>query len=92
MVTASAGRPIYAPAWPTVVMPVRIGSSAVMKFGSTRRATCLGVIVREYHALLGELVEVWRLAGHQAAVVSADVPHANVIAHNHNDVGFFCLS
>ena len=32
MVTASAGMPILAPAWPTVVMPVRIGSSPVMKF------------------------------------------------------------
>ena len=31
MVAASAGRPVGAPAWPTVVMPVRIGSSPVMK-------------------------------------------------------------
>ena len=29
---ASAGMPILAPAWPTVVMPVRMGSSPVMKF------------------------------------------------------------
>ena len=29
---ASAGSPILAPAWPTVVMPVRMGSSPVMKF------------------------------------------------------------
>ena len=26
------GRPMSAPAWPTVVMPVRMGSSPVMKF------------------------------------------------------------
>ena len=32
MVIASAGMPIGEPAWPTVVMPVRIGSSPVMKF------------------------------------------------------------
>ena len=32
IVTASAGKPVGAPAWPTVVMPVRIGSSPVMKF------------------------------------------------------------
>ena len=32
MVGASAGRPTVAPAWPTVVMPVRIGNSPVMKF------------------------------------------------------------
>ena len=31
MVTACAGMPIGAPACPTVVMPVRIGSSPVMK-------------------------------------------------------------
>ena len=32
IVTACAGMPIGEPAWPTVVMPVRIGSSPVMKF------------------------------------------------------------
>ncbi len=32
MVGASAGMPIGEPAWPTVVIPVRIGSSPVMKF------------------------------------------------------------
>ena len=31
MVGASAGMPIGEPAWPTVVRPVRIGSSPVMK-------------------------------------------------------------
>ena len=32
IVQASAGMPILAPAWPTVVMPVRMGNSPVMKF------------------------------------------------------------
>ena len=32
IVHASAGMPILAPAWPTVVMPVRTGNSPVMKF------------------------------------------------------------
>ena len=32
MVRRLAGKPTAAPAWPTVVMPVRIGSSPVMKF------------------------------------------------------------
>ena len=32
MVGASSGMPIAAPAWPTVVSPVRIGNSPVMKF------------------------------------------------------------
>ena len=31
MVIASAGSPMGEPAWPTVVMPVRIGSSPVTK-------------------------------------------------------------
>ena len=31
IVGAAAGIPILAPAWPTVVMPVRIGSWPVMK-------------------------------------------------------------
>ena len=30
MVTACGGMPMGEPAWPTVVMPVRIGSSPVM--------------------------------------------------------------
>ena len=32
MVGAWSGMPIGAPAWPTVVIPVRIGNSPVMKF------------------------------------------------------------
>ena len=32
MVGAAAGMPIFEPAWPTVVIPVRIGNSPVMKF------------------------------------------------------------
>ena len=32
MVGAAAGNPVGAPAWPTVVMPVRIGNWPVMKF------------------------------------------------------------
>ena len=53
-----------------------------------RRATRLGVVVGEQHALLGELVEVRRPAGHHAAMVGADVPHADVVAHDDDDVRF----
>src|SRR6266568_7511276 len=56
-----------------------------------RGATRLGVVVSEQHPLLGELVEVRRLAGHQATMVGADVPHADVIAHDDDDVGFLVL-
>ncbi len=58
---------------------------------ATRRAARLGVIVGEQHAFLGELIEVRRLAGHHAAVVSADVPHADVVAHDDDDVGLLGL-
>ena len=54
--------------------------------GAARRATRLGVVVGEQHAFGGELVEVRRAAGHHAAVVSADVPHADVVAHDDDDV------
>ena len=55
---------------------------------AARRATRLGVVVGEQHALLGELVEVRRPPGHHAAVVGADVPDADVVAHDDDDVGF----
>ena len=51
-----------------------------------RRATRLGVIVGEHHAFLGHLVEVRRPPGHHAAMVGADVPHADVVAHDEEDV------
>ena len=53
----------------------------------SRRAARLGVVVGEEHSLLGELIEGGRSAGHHAPVVGADVPHANVIAHDEEDVG-----
>ena len=54
--------------------------------GPARRAARLGVVVGEQHALLGQLVEVRRLAGHDAAVVGADVEPADVVAHDDEDV------
>ena len=53
---------------------------------ATRRATRLGVVVGEQHSFLGHLVEIRRPAGHHAAVVGADVPHADVVAHDDDDV------
>ena len=55
--------------------------------GAARRAARLGVVVGEQHAFGGELVEIRRPAGHHAAVVGADVPHADVVAHDDDDVG-----
>ena len=55
--------------------------------GAARGAARLGVVVGEHHALGGQLVEVRRLAGHDAAVVGADVEPADVVAHDDEDVG-----
>ena len=55
--------------------------------GAACRAARLGVVIGEQHALGGELVEVRRAARHHAAVVGADVPHADVVAHDDDDVG-----
>ena len=52
-------------------------------------ATRFGVVVGEQHAFGGELVDVRRPPGHHAAVVGADVPHADVIAHDEDDVRRF---
>ena len=54
--------------------------------GAARRAARLGVVVGEQHAFGGELVEVRRPPGHHAAVVGADVPDADVVAHDDDDV------
>ena len=54
--------------------------------GAARRAARLGVVVGEQHAFGGELVEVRRPARHHAAVVGADVPDADVVAHDDDDV------
>ena len=67
------------------------GQFAGDEVGATRRATRLGVVVGEQHAFLGQLVEGGRPAGHHAAMVGADVPHADVIAHDEEDVGFLAL-
>ncbi len=58
---------------------------------AARRAARLGVIVGEQHAFFGDLVEVRRSPGHHAAMIGADVPHADVIAHDDDDVWFFLL-
>ena len=54
-----------------------------------RRAARLGVVVGEQRAFGGELVDVRRPPGHQAAVIGADVPHADIVAHDEDDVRLF---
>jgi hypothetical protein len=47
----------------------------------------LGVIVREDHALFGDALDVRRAIAHQAHGVSADIGEADIIAHDHEEVG-----
>ena len=53
------------------------------------RATGFRVVIGEQHSLFGQLVEIRRPAGHQPAVISADIPHADIIAHDEHDVRLF---
>jgi len=53
-----------------------------------RRAAGLSVIVGEQHAFLGELIEVRRSPRHHAAMIGADIPHADVIAMMKTMLGF----
>ena len=87
MVQASAGVPILAPGLADRGHAGADGQFAGDEVRPARRAACLGVVVGEQHAFFGELVEVRRPPGHHAAVVGADVPHADVVAHDDDDVG-----
>ncbi len=57
-----------------------------------RRATRFSIVVSEKHAFFGEHVEVGRPASHHATVVSTDVPDADVVTHDDDDVRLFGLS
>src|SRR4029453_1073427 len=50
-------------------------------------AALLTIPIREQRAFLGDAVKVWRLVAHHALVVGAEVPVANVIAPDDEDVG-----
>ena len=51
-------------------------------------AALLAVPVGEQRAFLGDAVDVRRLVAHHALVVGADVPVADVVAPEDEDVGF----
>src|SRR6185369_12398450 len=53
---------------------------------AARRAALLGIVVGEKHTFLGYLVEIRRPACHQAAMVSSNIPHADIVAHNDEDI------
>ena len=63
--------------------------------GAAGGAALLAVVVGEGHALVGDAVDVGRAVAHLAAAVVADVPPADVVAPEDQDVrllgchGFF---
>ena len=62
------------------------GKLAGDEIGAPGGAARLGVVVGEQHSLRGEPVEVRRPAGHHAPVVGTDIPHADVVTHDDDDV------
>ena len=65
------------------------GDGAADEGRATRRAALLRVVIGEAHAFLGDAIDVRRLVAHHAAVVVADVPGADVVAPDDEDVGLF---
>ena len=55
--------------------------------GAAGGAALLAVVVGEDRAFVGDAVDVGRAVAHHAAVVGADVPVADVVAQDDQDVG-----
>ena len=56
-----------------------------------RRAGLLRVIIREQRAFAGDAVNVRRASAHHAAMICADVPDADIVRHDDDDVRFLGL-
>jgi hypothetical protein len=54
-------------------------------------AALLGIVISEQRAFIRDAVNVGRSAAHHPAMVGANIPHADVIRHNDDDVRFFLL-
>ena len=64
---------------------VHAGDEGAAPGGAAR----LGVVVHEHAAFGGEPVDVRRFPDHQAAVITARLHPADVVAHDEQDVGLF---
>ena len=62
------------------------GELAGDEVGPAGSAACLGVVVGEEHALGGQRVEMRRSAGHDPAVIGAEVEPAHIVRHDDHDV------
>ena len=86
MVGSSLRIPRSAPGSPTLLSPVRKGSWPVMKAERPAVQLCWRVVGHELPAFLRQPVDVRRAVSHHALVVGAEVPDADVIAHDDQDV------
>ena len=67
------------------------GHAAADERGAAGGAALLRVVVGEGDAFLGDAIDVRRLVAHHAAVVVADVPGADVVAPDDEDVGLLSI-
>ena len=88
---SSLRMPTSAPGTPTFVSPVRIGDCPVMKAARPAVQLCCPYQLMNIGALFADAVDVRRLEAQHAAVVDAGVPPADVVAHDHQDVGLLGL-
>ena len=56
------------------------------EIGAAGGAARFRVVVGEPHALGGKLVEIRRLAGHDALMIGADIEPADIVAHDDENV------
>ncbi len=56
------------------------------------RAALLGVVIGEERPLIRYAVNIWRSTAHHAAMVGTDIPNADVIRHDDENVRFFLVS
>ena len=59
--------------------------------GTARGAGLLSIIVGEYRALVGDAIDVGRAIAHHAAIVGADVPVADVVGHDDENIRLLWL-
>lgn len=67
------------------------GRLAVKERRTTGGTALLAVPVREQRTLFRDAIDVRRFIAHHALVVGADVPEADVVAPDDEDVGFLLL-
>lgn len=59
--------------------------------GASSSAGLLAIVVGKEWSFAGDAVNIWGASAHHPAVVSADIPSANIVGHDHDDVGFLGL-